>query len=120
MDLSERIHDDVVRDSATLGRSQVPVDDLEEHSIRRLEQLYAQASIPLYSRSSVSMISAVVVLLHMYTTHGTSNTFQEELLKHLSICLLPAENILPSSFDQAKNTVRKLGLSYNIIPCCRK
>jgi hypothetical protein len=28
--------------------------------------------------------------------------------------------MLPSSFDQSKSMVRKLGLSYNIIPCCRK
>jgi hypothetical protein len=120
MDLSERIHNDVVQDTTTPRRSQVLVDDPEEPSIRRLEQLYAQASIPVYSGSSVSMISTVVVLLNMCTTHGTSNTFQEELLKYLSTCLLPAGNMLPSSFDQAKNTVHKLGLSYNIIPCCQK
>jgi hypothetical protein len=58
--------------------------------------------------------------MNMCTTHGTSNTFQEELLKYLSTCLLPLRNMLPPSFDQAKNMGRKLGLSYNIIPCCRK
>jgi hypothetical protein len=58
--------------------------------------------------------------MNMCTTHGTSNTFQEELLKYLSTYLLPPENMLLPSFDQAKNMVRKLCLSYNIIPCYRK
>jgi hypothetical protein len=56
----------------------------------------------------------------MCTTHVISNTFQEELLKYLSTYLLPPGNMLPTSLDQAKGMVRKLGMSYNIIPCCRK
>ena len=120
MDLSKRIHEEAVHNTSPYVQHPIQREDLEESNICQLEQLYAQASILLYWKSSVSMISVVVVILNMCTTHGTSNTFQEELLKYLFTCLLPAENMLPSSFHQVKNIVKKLGLSYNIIPCCQK
>jgi hypothetical protein len=120
MDLSERIHEDAVRATTLRISRHVQMNDPEEANIRWLEHLYTQTSIPVYNGSSVSMISTIVVILNMCTTHGTSNIFQEELLKYLSTCLFSAGNMLLSSFDQAKSTVRKLGLSYNIISCCRK
>jgi hypothetical protein len=87
-----------------------------------LEKLYRQASVPIWqseqSRSSVSVISAIVVIMTMCTTHGVSNAFADELLRYLSTSLLPTENLLSSSFYHAKNSVRKMGLDYNVIHCC--
>jgi hypothetical protein len=56
----------------------------------------------------------------MCTTHGVSNAFSDELLKYLTTVLLPTENCLPSSFYQARNSIRKMGLEYNVIHCCPK
>jgi hypothetical protein len=80
MDLSKRIHEEVVHNTSPQVEHPIQWNDLEESNIRRLEQLYAQASIPLYMGSSITMIT-IMVILNMCTTHGTSNTFQEELLK---------------------------------------
>jgi hypothetical protein len=120
IDLSDKIHDEAVRDTTPSSQWYGHPVDEEEASIRCLEQLYAQASILLYTGSAISTISTVVVIMNMYTMHGTSNTFQEELLKYLSTCLLPTGNMLPTSFNQVRNMVRKLGHSYNVIPCCCK
>jgi hypothetical protein len=78
IDLSERMHEDAVQETSPTRRQSFHACDPEEGNIRRLEQLYDQASVPLYNGSSVSTISAVVVLMNMCTTHGsygTSNTF---------------------------------------------
>lgn len=68
--------------------------------------------------SSVSVISAVVVLMTMCTTHGVSNAFTDELLKYLSTSLLPSDNSLLTSFYHAKNKIRKMGLNYHSIHYC--
>jgi hypothetical protein len=102
VDLSKRIYNKAVQDIDSNARYHVQLDDPEEAHIRHLEQLYAQLFILLYCGSSISMISIVVIILNMCTTHGINNTFQEELLKYLSTCLLPAINMLPASFNQAK------------------
>jgi hypothetical protein len=75
MDFSERIHEDPIRDTALEVQRLLQVDDSKEANIHRLEQLYAQASIPLYRGSSMSMISTIVVILNICTTRGTSSTF---------------------------------------------
>ena len=86
--------------------------------MKGLEELYAKVSHPLYPGSTINMISALIVLLTMYSTHGVSNTFVEELFNYLSSSLLPPENTLPSKHYAAKTIVRKLGLSYNVIHTC--
>jgi hypothetical protein len=99
-----------------------PAYEEEVSATEELEQLYRQASRPLWRTedcvSSVSFISTVVVIMTMCTTHGVSNAFTDELLKYLSTSLLPKENCLPTSFYYAKNAVRKMGLQYNVIHCC--
>jgi len=50
--------------------------------------------------------------------HGVSNSYIDELLKYLSIVLLPAMNMLPSSHYEAKKLIRKLGFNYDIIHTC--
>lgn len=77
IDLSKRIHEDVVQATTSRTSCHVQIKDPKEANIRQLEQLYIQTSIPLYNGSSVSMILAIVVILNMCTTHGTSNTFQK-------------------------------------------
>jgi hypothetical protein len=54
----------------------------------------------------------------MAVIHSVSNAYMNELLKYLSAFLLPPGNRLPRSHNKAKNMVKKLGLNYNIIPCC--
>jgi hypothetical protein len=82
--------------------------------MKELEEFYQQVSVPVWrvndSHNSISIISAVIVIMTMCTTHGVSNAFTDEFLKYLSTTLLPRSNSLPSSFYHAKNAVRKMGL----------
>lgn len=89
--------------------------ELLECTIEALELLYAEASHSVSPRSSVSLISAMVVLMTLWCTHGVSNTFVDELLYYVSIELLPTENVLPKNHYIAKKMLQVLGLSYNII-----
>lgn len=55
----------------------------DDGSLSELEDLYARVSCPLYPGSKVSLISAVVVILTMCSTHSVTNVFVDELLKYL-------------------------------------
>lgn len=94
----------------------------EVSSIQELEKLYKQGSILVWRTvetiSQVSLISALVVIMMMYTTQGVSNTFVDEFFKYLFPSLLLKQNSLPNSFYHAKYNVRKMGLHYNVIHCC--
>jgi hypothetical protein len=94
------------------------IDNDEDEYMAGLEELYASVSHPVYRGSPVSMISAIVVLLTMCSTHGVNNTFVDELLTYLYTNLLPEGNSLPSEHYSAKTIVKKLGLSYTVIHAC--
>jgi hypothetical protein len=48
----------------------------------------------MYIGTSVSTVSACVVLINMAVIHGINNTYVDKLLKYLSTVLLPAKNRL--------------------------
>jgi hypothetical protein len=73
----------------------------------------------VYEGLNVSTISATIVLINMAVIHGVSNAYMEELMKYLSNVLLPRGNRLPRTYYDARRMVKKLGLNYDIIPCCR-
>jgi hypothetical protein len=98
---AEELHE-MTRDAEKIANDDDQFPDLPDHTIEVLELLSAQASRPLYPGSSVSLISAVVVLMTLCTTHGVSNDFVTELLHYLSEELLPEGNVLPASHYKAK------------------
>lgn len=87
-------------------------------SLSELEDLYAHVSYPLYPRSKVSLISTVVVIFTMCSTHNVTNVFVDELLKYLASGLLSNGNVLPWKHYTVKKMVKMLGLSYNVIQAC--
>ena len=93
-------------------------DDMDNDTLQGLEDLYQQASTPLYRGSKTSVVSATIVILNMCVGFGVSNNFTSELLRYLSEDLLPEGNKLPRSHHAAAKTIRKLGLDYNIIHAC--
>ena len=93
-------------------------DDMDNDIVQGLEELYHQATTPLYRGSKTSIVSATIVILNMYVGFGVSNNFTSELLHYLSEDLLSEVNKLPSSHYAAAKTIRKLGLDYNIIHAC--
>jgi hypothetical protein len=81
-----------MRDAKSWPQYEAKVMDMKE-----LEKLYQQASVPVWraddSVSSVSLISTIVVIMTMCTTHSVSNAFVDELLKYLSMTLLSKKNV---------------------------
>jgi hypothetical protein len=109
--------DKCMRNSEHSAEYEAKVSDIKE-----LENLYMQVSVPVWRvedrLNNISVISAIVVIMTMCTTHDVSNAFTDKLLKYLSTTLLPKNNSIPQSFYHAKNTVWKMGLNYNVIHCC--
>lgn len=101
---------EMTRDAENIANDDEHTPESTDYTIEALELLSAQASRPLYPRSSVSLISAVVVLMTLCTTYGVSNDFVTELLHYLSEELLPEGNVLPASHYKAKRMLQALGL----------
>jgi hypothetical protein len=74
---------EMTRDDENIAIDDEHPPELPDYTIEALELLSAQATRPVYPGSSVSLISAVVVLMTLCTTHGVSNDFVTELLHYL-------------------------------------
>jgi len=79
----------------------------------------SEACCPLYTRARCSKLSATLILLNIYTTHGCSNKFLDELLSFLHKFILLVDNCLPPTVYHAKSLTHKLGMDYNIIHACK-
>jgi hypothetical protein len=93
------------------------VDDISGN-LELLEELYRQATKPLYEGANVSLISAIIVLVNMAVIHNVTNAYMSKLLHNLGSVLLPQGNRLPRKHYDAKEVIKKLGLNYNIIDAC--
>jgi hypothetical protein len=83
-----------------------------------VEDLYRQALRPLYEGINVSIVSITIHLVNMAVIHGVTTEYVNELLKYLGTVLLPRGNMLPRSYYEARNVIKRLGLNYKIIDCC--
>lgn len=109
---------EIAQDSENRPNDDTDEADFADSTVEALELLYSEASHPVYAGSSVSLISAVVVIMTLCTTHGVSNAFVTELLHYLSGELLPKGNVLPAKHYKAKIMLQALGLAYNVIHAC--
>jgi hypothetical protein len=110
-DVQQQVYDSIHFADQLLGESlgsgpSTKEFDGEVESMKELEEFYQQVSVPVWrvndSHNSISIISAVIVIMTMCTIHGVSNAFTDELLKYLSTTLLPRSNSLPNSFYHTK------------------
>lgn len=82
------------------------------------ELMEESARVRLFAGSSLSSLSATLLLLMCCRTHGCSTAFIDELFKLLSKSILPTTNSLPPSEYLASKTLRELGLAYKSIHVC--
>ena len=80
--------------------------------------MYQQASQPMFLEKSVSIVSAIIVIINMVVVHGISNFYVVELLTYLSIVLMSGGNHLPNTHYEAKKLIHKMGMNYKIIHAC--
>jgi hypothetical protein len=77
-----------------------------------------KACQPLYLGFHSTKLTATMLLMNIYTIHGVSNKFVDELLYLLHKYLHPPNNYLPSNMYHAKTLTRKIGFNYHIIHAC--
>jgi hypothetical protein len=74
----------------------------------------------LYAGAKATKLAVTILLVNLYTVHGVSNCFVDELFAILQGYLLPPDNCLPRNYYGARSLTQKLGLSYNSIHVCVK
>jgi len=93
-------------------------NDMDVDDLDGLEDLYEQATTPLYANAKTSVVSAIIVIMNMCVVFRVSNKFTDELLRYLSEDMLPEGNKLPKTHYAARKTIRRLGLEYHNIHAC--
>jgi hypothetical protein len=97
-----------------------PVADEEDNTSNLDAALLEDAIHELYSGIRCTKLAATILLQNLYTVHGVSNNFTDELFTILHRHLQPEGNILPKNHYAAKSLTSMLGLSYNSIHACGK
>jgi hypothetical protein len=75
----------------------------------------SEAYCPLYLGARCSKLSATLILMNIYITHGCSNKYLDELLSLLHKFIFHVNNCLPPTMYRAKSLTQKLGMECNII-----
>jgi hypothetical protein len=105
-DIGDRMREESTSDSSSAAYEEECAEDMD-----KVEELYKQATQPVYEGKNVSIVSAIIVIINMSVIHGVSNAFVDELLTYLSTVLLPEGNCLPSTHYEAQKMIRKLGMN---------
>ena len=90
----------------------------DEKSLDGLEDLYTEATTPVYPGSRTSIVSATIIIMNMCTVFRVSNKFTDELFRFLAVDLLPTPNKLPVTHYAARKSIRRLGLTYRNVHAC--
>jgi len=96
---------DALHEEAEGSREPSDVDDGGDDTMDRMEDLYTQATTPLYEGSRTSVVSATIIIMNMCTVFRVSNKFTDELFRFLSVDLLPVGNKLPSTHYEARKSI---------------
>jgi hypothetical protein len=112
--LNEPCFDNIVEDEVPSN-----VDDAEEEGNVQFDSDGLEEAVGgLYDSAKSSTLVATILLLNLYTVHGVSNCFVNELFCILHGYILPDGNSLPRNNYTARTLTRKLGLIYNTIYTC--
>ena len=126
------LHDDGATDDAGVERNtaeDMEIDSDDDDIPQRTnapenpistEEAYLRdaARTPLFPDSTISMLSAVILILNCMRMHGASSVLIDEVLTLLSKVLLPRVNSLPTTEYEASKLLKKLGLNYQTIDVC--
>ena len=93
-------------------------DDVADDTVDGMEELYTQATTPVYPGSKISIVSATIIIMNMCSVFRVSNKFTNELFRFFSVDLLPTRNKMQTNHYEARKSIRRLGLTYNSIHAC--
>ena len=66
-------------------------------------QAVEEAIQPLDRGARCTQLAATILLMILYTVHGVTNGFADEMFTILSTHLLPTENVLPKNYYATKS-----------------
>ncbi|KAL2641387.1 hypothetical protein R1flu_008974 [Riccia fluitans] len=73
---------------------------------------------PLFEGSSMSKLTAILLLSNLQQKYNVSNSFMDSLYALLAKELLPKGNALPDSHRSARKMMSSIGLDYQMIHVC--
>ena len=109
---------DALHEESEVGREAIEEDNGVADNIQDLDDLYTQATTPVYEGSYTSIVSTTIIIMNMCIVFHVSNKFSDELFRFLSTDLLPVGNKLPHTHYEARKSIRRLGLHYNNVHAC--
>ena len=109
---------DALHEESKVGREAIEEDNGAADNIQDLDDLYTQATTPVYEGSYTSIVSTTIIIMNMCIVFHVSNKFSDELFRFLSTDLLPVGNKLPHTHYEARKSIRRLGLHYNNVHAC--
>ena len=109
LDRGDALHED----AALEGQIDVK-NDTSPDTVDGLEDLYTEATTPVYHGSKMSVVSATIIIINMRSVFHVSNAFTDELFCFMSGDLLPTPSKLSRNHYAARKSIR-IGLHYNNI-----
>ena len=76
------------------------------------------ARTPIFEGARLSRLAAILGLLNIQAKHKASNTMLSEIFEYLHSLMLPEENVLPGSWQEAKKILSSIGMEYHIVHAC--
>src|SRR5450759_4804684 len=68
------------------------------------------ARTPIFEGARLSRLAAILGLLNIQAKHKASNTMLSEIFEYLHSLMLPEENVLPGSWQEAKKILSSIGM----------
>jgi len=91
-------------------------DECDDTAI--LEEVFQQATEPLFGGSSTSRLQFSIILMFLCTLFSVSHHCLDEILTFLKHDVLLPDNNCPKNSYEMKSLLMKLGLSHEGIHCC--
>ena len=127
VDVFSAVHDACARVDHlhTEMQSQVDTEGSDDHGDddfdtfgAQYEELVRESTEPIYEGCKMNRLEVAIILITMCSLFSIPYSFLDELLKFLSQDLFPKSNCLPRTSYEARQMVRKLGVSHEAIHCC--
>jgi len=109
---------DALHEETEASKEMGKANDPSVNIVDGLENLYAEATTPVYPCLRTSIISATIIIMNICTVFRVSNKFKDKLCQYLSSDLLPHGNKFLGTHYEARKSIRRLGLHYNNVHAC--
>ena len=99
----------------------IPNDPRPRHTPQgqqQWEEAKQQARTPIFEGARLNRLSAILGLLNIQAKHKGSNSMFSDIYQFCHDLMLPEENVLPGSWNEAKKVLSSMGMEYHIIHAC--